>query len=103
MPKKLDAQRQALHGTWWRVPEEDTPGLAVYRREGAPLPPARGRHGFTLAAGGKATLHGPGPDDRRGDSGSAWQLDEQGLLHVDGAGIPAPIAQLDDDRLTLKR
>ena len=93
-----------LHGTWWRVPEQDKPGQAVYLKEGAPLTPARGRHGFTLHADGTATLHGPGPDDRSANTESRWHLDAQGQLHVEGSGdAAAAIAELADNRLTLRR
>jgi hypothetical protein len=102
LSQNLDQSR--LIGTWWRVPEEDEPGLAVYRREGAPLPPARGRHGFTLHEGGRATLFGPGPTDRRESTESRWHLDAQGQLHVEGtSGAAGAIAHLSDDRLTLRR
>jgi hypothetical protein len=102
MPENYDQTR--LLGTWWRVAEEDEPGLAVYRREGAPLPPARGRHGFTLHAGGRATLFGPGPTDRRESTESHWQIDAQGKLHVEGTSdAAATIAHISDDRLTLRR
>jgi hypothetical protein len=92
-----------LTGTWWRVPEEDEPGLVVYRREGAPLPPARGRHGFTLHEGGRATLFGPGPTDRRESTESHWHLDAQGRLHVEGTSYAAAeIVHLGDEHLTLR-
>jgi len=102
MPVGIDPSQ--LVGTWWRVAEEDEPGLAMYRREGAPLPPARGRHGFTLMQGGRALLHGPGPSDRRESTESRWQLDAADHLHVEGVGgAAAAIAALSDDRLVLKR
>ncbi len=93
-----------LAGTWWRVPEDDEPGVAVYRLDGAPLPPARGRRGFTLQADGQAQILGPGPADRRQSTGSRWQLDAQGRLHVEGvAEADSVLATLRGDRLTLKR
>lgn len=102
MPTSLDPSR--LVGTWWRVPEEDEAGLAVYRREGAPLPPARGRRGFTLQDGGQAQVLGPGPTDRRESTASRWQLDAQGQLQVDGVTEAAmALVSLSGDRLTLKR
>jgi hypothetical protein len=103
MPRKVDKQK-ALYGTWWRVPEEDAPGVAVYRKEGVPLPPARGRRGFTLHKEGRATLHGPDPTDRRESKETSWKLDAQGQLHVDGSGDDAAaITELSEDKLTLKR
>jgi len=102
LPQNLDQTR--LIGTWWRVAEEDEPGLTVYRRDGVPLPPARGRHGFTLHEGGRATLFGPGPTDRRESTESRWHLDAQSQLHVEGTiDAAASIAHLSDDRLTLRR
>ncbi|MBA4177067.1 MAG: hypothetical protein C0505_10985 [Leptothrix sp. (in: Bacteria)] len=102
MPTPIDSRR--LVGTWWRVPEEDEPGTAVYRRDGVPLPPARGRRGFTLQPDGGAKVLGPGPTDRRESTASRWQLDAQGQLHVEGVpeAASAPVT-LSGDRLTLKR
>ena len=103
MPENID-KHKALYGTWWRVPEEDAPGVAVYRKEGVPLPPARGRNGFTLHKEGRATLHSPGPTDRRESKESRWHLDAQNRLHVDGfSEATAPITRLSDDKLMLKR
>jgi hypothetical protein len=103
MPGKADKKKPLL-GTWWRVPEEDSGGAAVYRKEGAPLPPARGRRGFTLHADGRATLHGAGPTDRRTTTDSHWQLDAEGRLHVDGVDdATAVIPEIAKDKLTLKR
>lgn len=103
MPRKAGSDK-ALYGTWWRVPEEDTPGVAVYRKEGTPLPPSRGRQGFTLHQKGRATLHGPGPTDRRESTDSKWKLDAQGHLHVEGArDASAAVIHVSDDTLTLKR
>ncbi|RZU00635.1 hypothetical protein [Rivibacter subsaxonicus] len=93
-----------LLGTWWRVAEQDEPGLNVFRREGAPLPPARGRRGFELRPDGVATLFGPGPTDRRIGSTSRWSVDADGLLHVEGFdAAEGAIAQLEADRLALRR
>ena len=97
-----EAQRRALVGTWWRVPEEESGGTAVYRREGTPLPPARGRDGFTLQADGRALLHGSGPTDRSTSTDSRWHLDAQGRLNVDGVThLPRSVTDVSDDRLTL--
>ncbi len=98
----IETQRRALLGTWWRVPEEEAGGAAVYRREGTPLPPARGRDGFTLQEDGSALLRGSGPTDRSTKTDSRWQLDAQGRLHVDGVShLPSTVAELSDNRLTL--
>ena len=103
MAKKPEAGERALYGTWWRVPEEDTPGAAVYRKEGSPLPPARGRRGFTLDKDGRATLHGPGATDRGESTESKWHLDAKGELHVDGVlNAPSAIARVSKDKLILK-
>lgn len=101
MPTVVPAQ---LLGTWWRVPEQDTPGRATYRKEGAELPPARARQGFTLSADGQAQLHGPGPSDRRVSTSSRWNLDDQGRLLVDGAlAAPTTVIGVGADHLELER
>jgi hypothetical protein len=103
MPRKSHEQQNALYGTWWRVPEEDTPGAAVYRREGSPLPPARGRRGFTLEKEGRATLHGPSATDRRESTEGHWHVDADGRLHIDGvASVPTSITHVGKDKLILK-
>ena len=95
-------QLHALPGAWWRVPEEETDGKTVYRREGTPLPPARGRDGFTLQADGQAMLHGSSPADRRTSVVSRWKVDAEGRLHVDGVShLPRMVIDVNGDRLTL--
>ncbi len=92
-------------GTWWRVAEEDQPGLMTYRKDGAELPPTRGgRTGFTLHKLGRASLIGAGPDDRQQKTESHWHLDNTGQLFVEGSGDPVgAIAELLGDRLLLRR
>ena len=102
MVTALDSSR--FLGTWWRTPEEDEPSLIVYLRDGLPLPPARGRHGFTLHADGRAELHGPGPTDRSQTTESRWRLDASGQLHVEGVSEAiSAVASVDSDRLKLTR
>jgi hypothetical protein len=104
MATKAAPKEKLLHGTWWRVPEQDDDGVLIFRKEGTPLPPARGRSGFTLHAGGRATLHGPGPTDRRESRESRWSLDAQGRLVVEGArDAAARVARIDEHTLALER
>ncbi len=103
MPTKNERESRLL-GTWWRVREEDEPGCTVYRHDGAPLPPSRGRQGFTLHEHGRATLIGPGADDRLQGKDSRWHLDEKGQLFVEGSGDSAgAVAEIQGDRLLLRR
>jgi hypothetical protein len=60
----------------------------VFRPDGYPLPPARGRKALELHEDGSFTALEPGPDDRPVESG---ELDD----HY--------VAELVPDRLTLKR
>jgi hypothetical protein len=80
-----NVSQQALCGTWWRVPEQDTPGHLVYLKDGAALPPARGRYGMTLHEDGSAQLHGPGASDRSESTTTRWRVDANGVLQVDGS------------------
>ncbi len=103
-------QNQTMHdaliGTWWYVPEQDTAGESVYRKDGVDLPPARGRRGFTLSADGSAILLAPGPTDRRSGTPGQWALDASGQLHVTGASQspgPALVVTLSADRLALRK
>jgi hypothetical protein len=103
LPGNTDKYK-GLRGTWWRVPEQDEPGSIVFRKDGVDLPPARGRRGFTLHEDGRATVHGPGPDDRRQSTDTHWQIDPAGKLHVQGfSDATAEIADFSGDTLKLKR
>ena len=98
-----DEIESLLLGTWWRVSEEDAPGLVAYRKDGAQLPPSRARRGFTLQKLGRASLIGTGADDRQQKTDSHWHLDKQGRLFVEGSGdAVGAIAEIQGDRLLLR-
>jgi len=102
----LDDKRALLLGTWWRTPELDTADEAVYRKEGVPLPPARGRNGFTLNADGSAALIGPDAADRSARTPATWSLDANGKLQVKGATVhegSLAAASLSADRMALRK
>jgi hypothetical protein len=103
MPNRQESQT-ALCGTWWRVPEQDTPGHLVYLKDGAELPPARARYGMTLHEDGSAQLHGPGASDRSESTATRWRVDAAGVLQVDGSrDAVGRVALLDAGQLKLVR
>jgi hypothetical protein len=75
-----------LIGSWLHAREEDQADVTVYRPEGYPLPPARGRESITFEADGTVTLGRPGPDDRTVRSPGRWQLDGDRLNMYFAAG-----------------
>lgn len=83
----MAVDERAIEGTWLHSREEDDGNTQVFRPEGYDFPPARGRSGYTFAAGGAAQILGPGPDDRRGgDPGGAWSLAPDGKLTITAPG-----------------
>jgi hypothetical protein len=52
-----------LYQTWWRAPEEDSRDGKVFRSEGYPLPPVRGRTGFEFFPDGRYAAIGIGAND----------------------------------------
>jgi hypothetical protein len=75
-----------LIGSWLHAREEDQADVTVYRPEGYPLPPARGRKSITFEADGTVTLGRPGPDDRTVRQPGRWQLDGDRLNMYFAAG-----------------
>ena len=79
--------RTWLDRTWLRSPEEEEEeeehgGGRVYRPEGHPLPPARGREGLTFHRDGRFDYRAPG---RAGTETGTWQ-DVPGGVRADVAG-----------------
>jgi len=67
--------RDDLVGTWVHSHEESHDGVQVYRPDGYPFPPSRGRTSFSLRADGTAVSGQPGPDDRGVLAPGTWQLE----------------------------
>ncbi|HEX8520568.1 MAG TPA: hypothetical protein VF667_13325 [Pseudonocardia sp.] len=87
--------------TWLRVPEEERGEGRVYRPEGHPLPPARGREGLTFHSDGRFDYHAPG--SRGGTETGTWH-DVPGGVRADVAGqrIALRITEVGDDVLRLE-
>src|ERR1043166_6829582 len=66
-------QPAGLFGTWIHSREEDRPGARVYRLGGYPLPPARGRDSFTIAADGTFSESSIGRADGRDVREGTWK------------------------------
>ena len=85
---------------WMHSHEEDTDDQMVFRPASYRFPPARGRTGFDLKAGGSLVEHGIGPTDRRTQSEGRWKLD--GMTLRIGARAMT-IVSLDRDRLVVRK
>jgi hypothetical protein len=66
-------------GRWRHSYEEDTDEAQVYRRTGFSFPPARGRRGFELLAGGEAILVGIAPANGVQGAPARWALEDSCL------------------------
>ncbi len=60
---------------WLRSLEEETGDVRVYRPDGYPFPPARGREGLSFHSDGLLDYLVPGRDDRPTAEPGTWQAD----------------------------
>ena len=67
-------RRRLVGRRWIHAHEEDEGPVAVYRPEGTPLPPSRGRESFELRDDGSCTVEGIGPSDGTLPAEAAWEL-----------------------------
>jgi hypothetical protein len=109
MDKNLDtatlAEASPLVGTWWHVHEEDADGVQVFRRDGTPLPPARGRTGFTVRQDGTFVYLDIAPADGTLPRPGRWTL-EGSLLRAtleDGTVLSYQIDSFPQDQLRIRR
>ena len=86
--------------TWLRSTEEETGDVRVYRPEGHPFPPARGREGLTFHGDGRFDYRAPG---RAGTESGTWKA-AGGEVRADIAGqvITLHVTEVDDDVLRLR-
>ena len=84
---------------WLRVPEQERGAERVYRPEGRPLPPARGREGLTFHPDGRFEYRAPG---RPGTEEGTWRPSDDGVrVDVAGQSIPLRITAVGADELRL--
>jgi hypothetical protein len=76
---------------WIHAREEDTTAGIVYRPDGVPLPPARGREVLDLRSDGTCSYGTPGPDDRRRFTEGRWRLEAANALMLELDGRPATV------------
>jgi hypothetical protein len=98
---------EQLFRTWIRVPEEEgrEEGIEVYRPEGHPLPPARGRLGFRVGADGDFEYHGIGPTDVPSTTKGQWRAvgPKKIVVDVEGRHFVLEVVEAADDRLRVQR
>jgi hypothetical protein len=95
-----------VFGTWIRVPEEESgSGVEIYRPEGRPLPPARGRVGFEVSPDGGFQYHGIGATDVPSTVEGRWRSERPGEISVElgGRGFTLEIVDTAEDVLKVKR
>jgi hypothetical protein len=86
--------------TWLRSQEEEQGALRVYRPEGHPFPPARGREGLTFHSDGRFDYRAPG---RGGTETGTWRTVPGGVrADIAGQQIPLRIREVGDDVLRLE-
>jgi hypothetical protein len=85
---------------WLRAPEEEHGGLRVYRPEGHPFPPARGREGLTFHSDGRFDYRAPG---RGGTETGTWRgTGDEVRADIAGQVIPLRITEVGEDVLRLE-
>ncbi|MBD0256066.1 MAG: hypothetical protein ICV83_10130 [Cytophagales bacterium] len=74
----------SLFGTKWvHAHEEDTPDTRVYRPSSHPLPPSRGRTGFSLREDGTLTYYGIRSTDGTAEQPGHWKNEGQGQIKIE--------------------
>ena len=98
-------RKDALQGRWVHAHEEDSEDELVFRPASHPLPPSRGRRSFDLRPDGSFSERSPGPADAPEESSGHWSLegDRLTLNPDDGTGEAWEVANVDPDRLALKK
>jgi hypothetical protein len=97
-----------LFKRWVHSHEEDTDEVRVFRPQGYPLPPARGRRGFELRENGEFVQYGIGRADKSEATVGRWKPEGEAQASVSFPGerldpYALEIVSLDEDKLTLKR
>lgn len=94
---------EQVEGRWVHVHEEDTEAGSVYRREGADLPPSRGRTTLELRSDGTYAGTVPGPADAPQDAGGTWSLDGDRITLSDGRSArELDVVSVEQDRLVVR-
>jgi hypothetical protein len=87
---------------WLRAHEEEDGSVRVYRPEGHPFPPARGREGLTFHDDGRFEYRAPGSAGTAGAEEGTWRPTPDGVrVDVAGQTIPMQITEVGDDVLRL--
>lgn len=109
LDKNLDSSalehENGLVGTWWHAHEEDADGLEVYRRQGVPLAPARGREGFIVRPDGTFVFLAIAPADGTEERPGQWTREGAVLRATlqDGTVREYRIVSAEPDRLRVQR
>lgn len=100
-----DFDTAALLRRWTHSHEEDTPGRMVFRPDGWPFPPSRGRRSFALGRDGALLASGPGPTDKIVASDGRWRLRDDGVLEMEQQGRASElrVVEVSPDKLVVER
>lgn len=99
----MDLLEDQIVGAWIHSHEEDSGGGMVFRRSGMPMPPSRGRIGFTLNKGGTGTSRQIASSDGLVTTQGIWRLADR-ELHFESDGGNMQIWHVDEitpDRLEM--
>jgi hypothetical protein len=96
-----------VSGRWVHAHEEDTDDELVFRRDGADLPPSRGRMAFELRADGTFAEAGLGAADAPEEASGTWSVDGDTITLSEGAaqGVPRvmEVVAADGERLVVRK
>jgi hypothetical protein len=99
----MDSIVDKLVGRWVHVYEEDDATHRVFRREGTPLPPSRGRLHYEIDSNLTAHESGPGADDRMTNKKADLRVVYGNLRGPAGPSSELKVVDVDGDRLVLDR
>ena len=100
--------RESLYGRWVHSHEEDTDTDMVFRPEGFPFPPSRGRLAFELKPDGTLVEDAIAPADGSERVAGTWDLEEADALVMNRAASAEPrrvfrVDSVSSDRLTIRK
>jgi hypothetical protein len=96
-----------LNQRWLHSHEEDEGDEKVFRPDGYPFPPSRGRIEFELRPDGSVAVQGIAPTDGPQQSDGIWSIDQNGKLLIRlpslGPETTMYVASMSPSRLTVTK
>jgi hypothetical protein len=98
--------KKLLLYTWMHSYEEDTAEKMIFRKDNHPLPPSRGRVGYSFNSDGSVIKIAPDPVDRLLKIKGKWTIDHVNQIKIQIPGtsdIVFRVSSLDKDCLIIKK